>query len=202
MEQQGRCIGVRLDEAGNRVIVWRKLDRKCVAKGVTAIVFDLNHVLCVKWFDPAMNYTAGIHCHARHGNLAFYIRPGIRKFVHWAIKTLGKDHVWVWTTAQRETALAIVPHISPLIPHENILCADQCVEGEGASPIKDIGRVPRIRAAGSSVIIFDDDIHKYKAEHHPLVKCCPPFDPTSPFDPLCVIDQGVAWMQQNFQEGL
>lgn len=201
MEPQGRCIGVRLDEAGNRVTVWRKLDRKCVANGITAIVFDLNHVLCVKWFDPAVKYAAGIHCHARHGNLAFYIRPGVRKFVHWALKTLGRDNVWVWTTAHRETALAIVPHISPLIPQDNILCADQCV-GEEASPIKDIDRVPRIKAAAESVIIFDDDIHKYKPEHRLLVKRCPPFDPASPFDPLCVIDQGVAWMQQNFQQGL
>lgn len=199
MQTSGKAIGVRLDEGGERVLVRRILDWKIEKPDQrSTIIFDLNNVLCVKWFDPEAKYIVGIHCHARHGNLAFYIRPGIKKFMQWIISTFGSENVWIWTTAHQDTAHAIVPHISSSILPSNILSAEHCIQGRKELDNPALPGLLRDQLK-LRIIVFDDDITKYKPEHQALVRCCPGFAPSSPFDSVCLVDQGVRWMQQSFE---
>jgi hypothetical protein len=185
-----KAIGVRLDDEGRRVVVYRNLDRKPrVELCKRRIVFDLNHVLCIKWFDPEHKLVEGIHVHGRHGNLAFTIRPGVKKLMAVVLKLFGRENVWIWTTAQRDTARTIMAYICPHLPESNILCADHC-EGERRD-IKNLDRIP----GDHPILAFDDDPDKFLPHHQSLVRRVPPFEPTDPFDPSSLTDQGVRWIQ-------
>jgi hypothetical protein len=147
------------------------------------LVFDLNHVLAVKWQDPAFRYRPRVHCDVRVGPMAFLIRPGARKLLN-MLRAAG-HRVVIWSTMQEGTVAAIV---ALLAPWAETRCGRDC----------EPGGVKNLEALGSPLahtLLIDDDPAKARLQpqcHVPV----PPWNPESPWDERAVADRGVVRMME------
>lgn len=182
------CIGVRMHE-GERQLVYRAKSniKRGLVPSVSTIIFDLNHVLGVKWYDPGLAYTPGIDVHARHNHLAFYFRPGARKLLQWCLRA-GRHRVLVWSTAQPETVEAFVRAILPDFPRHQIFSSVH-LSPEG---MKDPSRIGLHDP--NQLLAFDDDPNKFPTTYRDRVVHVKRFEPTSPFDSACTLDRVCIWM--------
>jgi hypothetical protein len=177
------CIGVRM-HGDERQLVHRAKShiKRGLTPSVPTIIFDLNHVLGVKWYDPGLAYTAGIDVHVRHKQLVFYFRPGARKLLQWCLSHTAA-RVFVWSTAQPETVEAFVLAMLPVFPRHQILSSAH-LSPEGT---KDPSRIGLHDPA--QLLAFDDDPTKFPAAYRARVVHVKRFDPTSPFDGACTLDR-------------
>jgi hypothetical protein len=190
------CIGVRMHE-GERQLVYRA--KAHIKRGITprckVIIFDLNHVLGVKWHDPAFAYTAGIDVHARHNHLAFYFRPGARKLLQWCLSS--RVRVFVWSTAQPDTVDAFVRALVPAFPRHQILSSAH-LSPEGMKDPSHIRELLGGSVSPGNLLAFDDDPHKFPTTYRPRVVKVKRFEPETPFDGTCTSDRVCLWMLREF----
>lgn len=194
--------GVRWDFAARRR-VWvferTSLPRAPRGGGTFTFVLDLNNVLSIKWWDPRRAFPGN----ARWHHLSFFLRPGARKLLR---ELRAANHIVVlWSSMQREA----VDAVAALLPHDLALCNEDAPRDEEFPEVREGGRNVAIvkdlrvvweklagRADPRRTILIDDSARKARA--FPELHVQPPsnFAPSSPWDPLCVFDRGIAELSE------
>jgi len=222
MNQGGfQCAGVRQVNADGKqgkewIFVRAGIETPLVKQRERSVivVFDLNHVLGVKWFDPAGRWHCPSQVQARCDQQVFFVRPGARKLLRMC--HAARFDVYIWTTMQHRTASAFVKLCGFPIPPGKLFSADDC-DHDGGTPIKDLDILldgtrrqgqqqpspPSSSSQSSSslvVVAFDDDPAKFKAKHQTNLQVVPKYEPAHPYDHKALVDRGCEWMLQKLVE--
>lgn len=160
----------------------------------TVLVFDLNHVLGVKWFDPSGRWHCPSQVHARCDQQAFFLRPGAKKLLRLCRR--ASFEVYIWTTMQYKTASAFVKGCGLPIPPDRLLTADDCDHDHSTeTPIKNLDMIRKdTRQNIADIFAFDDDPQKFHTRHQPFLHVVPRFEPTNPYEHKALTDKGCEWM--------
>lgn len=194
------CVGVRervFDKQSIKEWVFVRPGIKVFPRSHSIIlVFDLNHVLGVKWFDPSGRWHCPSQVHARCDQQVFFLRPGAKKLLRLCKK--ATFDVYIWTTMQYKTASTFIKGSGLPISPDRILTADDCdwsspQPHSSSYPIKNLD-VIRNPGHAATIYAFDDDPQKFHTRHQPFLHVVPKFEPTHPYDHKALTDKGCEWM--------